>query len=169
MSGLDTPPIGHNQVPEDWKPGSFTERQPAVVASVQAVDRALLERCGLVNAAGQVVGAEGPHPDAALLDMINRYTTLMHASRRLFYQARQYNEDGRAFKRLWREMLATRPQQDALEREIANTKATTILGLVAKMGVWVDMHGDNSGTMIGHPIGTMREAMAMLGEVGAND
>jgi hypothetical protein len=34
-----------------------TGRQPAPVASVQAVDRAPLERCGLVNADGQVVGA----------------------------------------------------------------------------------------------------------------
>jgi hypothetical protein len=57
------------------------------------------------------------------------------------------------------EMLATRLQEDAIKREIANIKPVILLGLVAKLGVWIDMHGDNSETMIGHPIGKMREAV----------
>ncbi len=128
-------------------------------------DRALLERCGLINAAGQVVGAEEPHPDARLLEMIAECTTLMQAARALFYRLRLYKEDGRAYRRLWRQVISTRGREEQLEQEIVETRAHTPIGMLAKMGFYVDLHDDNCGTMIGRPMSVMREAMAMLGNV----
>lgn len=127
-------------------------------------DCALLKRCGLVDAAGRVLGAEGPHPDARLLVMVAEYTTLMEAARALYHQLGRYKEDGRAYKRLWREILSTRDCEEELEQEIVATKAVTSMGLLAKMGLYVDMHGDNTGSWLGRPISVMREAMAMLGD-----
>ena len=126
-------------------------------------DRALLERCGLVDAAGRVLGVEGPHPDARLLEMVAEYTTLMEAAHALYHQLGRYKEDGRAYKRLWREMLSTRDREEELEQEIVATKAHTPMGLLAKMGLYVDKHGDSTGSWLGYPISVMREAMAMLG------
>ena len=126
-------------------------------------DRALLERCGLVDASGRVSGAERMHPDAKLLAMVADYTTMIQTSQALYARLHNYKEDGRVYRRLWREMLSTREQEEQLELKILAIKAETKLGLLAKMGLYCDLHQDHTGSWLGRPMAVMREAMAMLG------
>lgn len=136
-------------------------RAQTAQSDVISGDRAFLERCGLVNAAGQVVGVEGPHPDAYLLEMIAEFTTLKHLVQARFDRLNKYKEGGKVWRRLWNELLSTRDREEELEQEIVATKAHTVLALLAKMGVFCEMH-ENGGTFVGRPVAVLREAMAML-------
>ena len=108
--------------------------------------------------------ADTDHRDADLLDLIERYTTLMQHAYRLMDRANRFKEDGRAYRRIWKEMRADHPER---ERLICSTKARTPLGAIAKGQLWLEQHGDNTGTMNDLPRAAITEMVAMLGETRA--
>ncbi len=107
------------------------------------------------------------HRDAGLLDLIERCTTLMQHSYRCIDRANRYKEDGRVYRRFWKEALSTGEEQRQLERQICATKAHTPLGAIAKGQLWLETHYDNTGTMNDLPRAAIREMMAMLEEARA--
>ena len=111
--------------------------------------------------------ADTDHRDADLLDLIERYTTLMQHAYRLMDRANRFKEDGRAYRRIWKEIRADHPERERLERLICSTKARTPLGAIAKGQLWLEQHGDNTGTMNDLPRAAITEMVAMLGETRA--
>jgi hypothetical protein len=107
------------------------------------------------------------HRDAGLLDQIEQFTQLKDETWRLIHRAERFKADGRAYRRLWKEALSTRDERDRLERLICVTKAQTTLGVIAKAQLWLELHADNTGTMMDLPRAAITEMMAMLGEARA--
>ena len=128
----------------------------------------LLQRCGLVTPQGDVVGAEGPHPDAELLALIAQFSHLTEVSHRAIRRAELVKEGGAAYRRHWKEALSTHRERDQLERAICATKAKTTVGAIARMQLWMEVWGDKTGgTVWDLPHAAIRDAMVIL-EAGAN-
>ncbi len=105
------------------------------------------------------------HRDAGLLDLIEQFNQLQDASGALIRRARRFKEDGRAYRRFWKDALANRGEERRLEQAIIATKAQTRLGVIAKLNVWLGTQAENTGTMMDLPRAAIAEAKAMLGEV----
>ena len=105
------------------------------------------------------------HRDAGLFDLIERFTELDDTSNALISRAERLKEDGRAYKRLWREALASHDERLRLEKKISLTKAQTKLGVISKMNLWLELTTDNAGSMWDLPRAAIEEARAMLGGV----
>ena len=105
--------------------------------------------------------------DADLLELIERCTDVMQQQRRLMDRANRYKEDGRIYRRMWKELLAFNPERERLEKLVSTTNARTSLGAIAKGQLWLEQHADNSGTMMDLPRSAMADLMVLLGETGA--
>ena len=107
------------------------------------------------------------HRDADLLDAIEHYTTMMQSAYRSMRRANQLQAEGRAYRRVWREILASRDERERLEQLICTTKARTPLGAIAKGQLWLEQHADNSGSLMDLPRAAITELVTMLEGVGA--
>ena len=87
--------------------------------------------------------------DADLLDLIERFSNLTDYAHSLIERAGRFKEGSRAYNRLWREVSADRDERFRLEQAICARKAQTTLGVIAKLTLWLEIHADNTGTMMG--------------------
>ena len=107
------------------------------------------------------------HRDADLLDLIEQFSDLDDYCTRLIRRAERLKADGRAYRRLWDEVLGTHGERSRLQKLICSTKARTVLGAIAKGQLWIEQPADNAGTMMDLPRAAITEMMAMLGEAQA--
>ncbi len=128
-----------------------------------------LVRAGILTPAGKVIGAEGPNPDAGLLELIDRYDFLIERRHRLWMRAREYDQNGKRHKALSEEAFKYRDEIEQLEIKIAANPAKTIVGAVAKISAamnYIDPTGEGiskNGTQHRLSLTALIDAKAMLG------
>lgn len=93
----------------------------------------VLRQAGLILDTGEVAGADASHPDAALLDLMRRYSLESHHARALLHQVEALGEDHRDYPRTFEEFRSHQFAADDLEKAIADTPARTREAASAKM------------------------------------